>query len=128
MEPTTVVYMIVYVFLAILLFRILAPIKGLKKLTPVEFIQQTKASPNKMVIDVREPHEYKSGHLEGAVNIPVSKLKSQLGGIPKETRIFLYCRSGMRSRTAGRIFLKNGFAEVAHLHGGILGWEGKIVK
>jgi rhodanese-related sulfurtransferase len=47
-----------------------------------------------------EPSEVKQGKISGAVNIPLSQLATRLHEIPPDNAIFLYCRSGMRSKQA----------------------------
>ena len=77
------------------------------------------------LIDVREPNEWKEGHIKGARHIPLGKLEGKLGELkgeaPKE--VVLYCRSGNRSATAANLLVKNGFENVSHLGGGIIAWE-----
>lgn len=68
-----------------------------------------------IVIDVREPYEYASGHVAGALNIPPQKLlagAAELEGIKKDTQIILYCRSGARSNVAKEILMQRGFTIV----------------
>lgn len=69
------------------------------------------------LVDVRSPSEYASGHLEGAVNIPVQELPARVGelGRDKSRAIVLYCRSGSRSAHAKRLLEQAGFAKVANL-------------
>lgn len=64
------------------------------------------------IIDVRTTAEFKSGHIKGAVNIPLQVLSSQLGRIQKDKAIITCCASGMRSASAKSILLSNGFNEV----------------
>jgi len=57
----------------------------------------------KLIIDVREPIEYKLSHVKGAINLPLSKLANEspdLVNINKDTPIILYCRSGTRAGMA----------------------------
>ncbi|ULO10482.1 rhodanese-like domain-containing protein [Paenibacillus sp. 19GGS1-52] len=82
----------------------------------------------RILIDVREPGEYKTGYINGAKNIPLSQLSGRLGEIPKDNTIFLYCRSGMRSKNAARVLIKNGFTGLVHLQGGLSGWSGKLKR
>jgi rhodanese-related sulfurtransferase len=69
-----------------------------------------------------------SQHIPGAKNIPLSQLKQRLGEIPTDRDILLYCRSGMRSKSAANILTKNGHTKLNHLQGGIGAWTGKIAK
>lgn len=68
-------------------------------------------------IDVREPYEFKSGHVKGAINIPPAQLMSgapQLKGVPKDTPLVLYCRSGSRSNASMRFFIAMGYTNVTN--------------
>jgi rhodanese-related sulfurtransferase len=103
-----------------------AGIKGLSELDSTTFQQAIADSKSNVLIDVREPSEVKQGKIPGAVNIPLGQLSSRLQEIPQAKSIHLYCRSGMRSRQAAKILLANGFAQVAHLKGGIMSWSGEI--
>ena len=69
----------------------------------------------KLIIDVREPQEYASGHVAGAINLPPSKLMSnlaELSSIAKDTEIILYCRSGSRSNVAMQILKTKGYTNL----------------
>ena len=68
-----------------------------------------------MIIDVREPFEYSSGHVEGSMNIPPTELlsgASKLDGVDKNTELILYCRTGSRSNTAIQILKGLGFTNL----------------
>lgn len=68
------------------------------------------------VIDVRSPEEFASGHIEGAVNIPVDALSSRLGELgAKDGALVVYCRSGSRSSAAMRSLQSSGFTRVYDL-------------
>jgi len=77
------------------------------------------------LVDVREPNEWKEGHIKGARHIPLGKLDGRLDEIRKESpdEVVIYCRSGNRSATAANLLVKGGFEQVSHLGGGILAWE-----
>lgn len=71
----------------------------------------------RLVIDVREPFEYASGHVEGALNIPPAVLISgakALADIDKDTELVVYCRSGSRSSTAIEILKRMGFTNLVN--------------
>ncbi|MGO4498636.1 rhodanese-like domain-containing protein [Paenibacillus sp. 2RAB27] len=103
-----------------------AGVKGLRNLSSEQFQEAMAADKDKSVlIDVREPGEMKQGYIPGAVNIPLSSMGKRLSEIPKDRQIYLYCRSGMRSKQAARMLRKNGFSELSHLKGGIMSWRGK---
>jgi NADPH-dependent 2,4-dienoyl-CoA reductase/sulfur reductase-like enzyme/rhodanese-related sulfurtransferase len=61
------------------------------------------------LLDVRQPLEFKSGHVDGAVNIPLPDLRTRLDELPKEREIAVYCATGLRSYIAARILTQKGF-------------------
>jgi rhodanese-related sulfurtransferase len=72
---------------------------------------------DKIIIDVREPYEYESGHVKGALNIPPDRLMSgavELKDVPKDTDIVVYCRSGSRSSVAMNILLGLGYTNITN--------------
>ena len=62
-----------------------------------------------ILLDTRTPVEYKNGHAEGFVNIPLDTLRENLDLLDKNKKIFVMCQSGLRSYLAVRILLENGF-------------------
>lgn len=70
-----------------------------------------------IIIDVREPFEYKMGHVKGALNVPPSKLMTgaeQLDDVAKDTPLVLYCRSGSRSDVAIQILRGLGYSNLTN--------------
>lgn len=74
-----------------------------------------------VLIDVRTPSEFSSGHIANSINIPVEQLQSRIAEVPQGMPVVVYCRSGNRSADAARILDAGGFAEVYDL-GGTIGW------
>ncbi len=75
-----------------------------------EFVKYT-------VIDVREADEYKSGHVDGAINLPlglVMRGARELDDMPKDTNLILYCRSGGRADVAEKAMRQQGFTHVTN--------------
>lgn len=64
------------------------------------------------IVDVRTQGEYKTGHVQGSINIPLDKLSSNLSKLKKDKPVITCCASGMRSSTAKNILKANGFSEV----------------
>jgi rhodanese-related sulfurtransferase len=71
-----------------------------------------------LVLDVREPSEFKDGHVEGALNIPLPQLRARLGELPDDREIWVYCAAGQRSYYALRILRQHGYSSVRNLTGG----------
>jgi rhodanese-related sulfurtransferase len=65
-----------------------------------------------VILDVRTKGEFQSGHIKGALNIPVQNLASSLAKISKDKAVITCCASGMRSASAKGILASNGFKEV----------------
>ena len=53
-----------------------------------------------LAVDVREPHEYASGHIAAARLVPVSQIEQRWQEVPSDTTVIVYCASGSRSRAA----------------------------
>lgn len=64
------------------------------------------------VIDVRTAGEFRTGHIKGAVNIPLDTLQRNLSKLKKDKPVITCCASGMRSASAKSILRSNGFTEV----------------
>lgn len=128
MELSNVISILLYVVLAWFIYQRFAPVKGFKNLSNQEFANKLEQKDKKVLVDVREPSEHQAGHIPHSVNIPLSQLKNRLNEIPKDQDVLLYCRSGMRSKQAGRMLSKHGFRQLSHLQGGISSWTGRIAK
>ncbi len=76
------------------------------------------------ILDVREPNEFKGGHVLNAKLIPLGKLRERMGELERyrEKPIVVMCRSGNRSATACALLGKEGFAQVYNLAGGMNAW------
>ena len=73
------------------------------------------------VLDVRQPAEWRHGHIQGSQNLPLMQLKRGLAKLPHDKTIVTVCASGHRSAAAARTLLRNGF-EVENLKGGMHAW------
>lgn len=65
-----------------------------------------------IIVDVRTPGEYNSGHIKGSINIPLGNLGNNLSKLKKDKCIITCCASGMRSAWAKSILKSDGFNEV----------------
>lgn len=77
-----------------------------------------------VVIDVREVDEFIKGHIESAINAPLSKLPEQLTKLEahKKKPILIACENGTRSASAGKILAKAGFEQIFVITGGMIAW------
>ncbi len=88
-------------------------LRGDAHLAHWEMVEESDA----MMIDVRDPDEYKQDHLDEAVNIPIDELRRRMSEIPKEREIWAYCFVGQRSYFAARTLLQYGY-NVKNISGG----------
>jgi len=78
-----------------------------------------------VLVDVRTPSEFASGHISGATNIDFESgsFESDIKKLDKSKVYAVYCRSGNRSGQATALMAKNGFATIFNLEGGIINWQ-----
>ena len=80
-------------------------------------------STDALILDVREPAEYRSGHISGAVNLPQADLASRLPEVPRNRRLILVCERGNRSYRAAQFLIQMGVDQVVSLQGGTIAWR-----
>lgn len=73
------------------------------------------------VIDVREPAEFREGHVPGATNIPMGQLTARLGEIDRNRPVHVVCASGNRSSAMADVLTANGF-DAMNVAGGTRAW------
>jgi hydroxyacylglutathione hydrolase len=78
-----------------------------------------------LVLDVRGADEYAAGHVDGALNIPYTRLSARLGEIPNHRRIFVHCASGQRAAMAAS-FLASKHFDVVHVDGSFDELKGSV--
>ncbi|KPU44546.1 coenzyme A disulfide reductase [Oxobacter pfennigii] len=71
-----------------------------------------------ILVDVRTPMEYSLGTIEDAVNIPLDEMRNRLDEFPRDKKIIVFCKVGLRGYLALRILAQNGFKDVYNLSGG----------
>ncbi len=107
-----------------------APIEG--KISPIiitaEEAKKMMDESQVMVIDVRTPEEYKEGHVDKAINLPLDQIANEIMKVlpDKEATVLLYCRSGNRSAQAAKILSDLDYTKVYDF-GGINDWPYDVV-
>ncbi len=81
-----------------------------------------------LLLDVRQPGEYRRGHLPGALLIPLPELEGRLDELDRQKTTVAYCAIGGRSRAAAELMAGRGFGEVYSLKGGIKAWQGATAQ
>jgi SulP family sulfate permease len=83
-----------------------------------------KGDRSPLVVDVREPREFRQGHVPGAQLVPLPQLLATSVELPRDRPLVLACRSGRRSARAAATLRAQGYSDLRILDGGMLGWEG----
>lgn len=89
-----------------------------------EFGQKQKRE-NLNIVDVRESQEYASGHIPGAISMPLSELGQTYDKLEKGKEYYLICLSGSRSSMAAD-FLGNQGYDIINVMGGMSAWRGDV--
>ncbi|MEN9353548.1 MAG: hypothetical protein RL318_873 [Fibrobacterota bacterium] len=82
-------------------------------------------NPKFVLVDVRTPGEFATGHLQGAklVDFNGADFAGEIGKLPRDSKVLLYCRSGNRSGQAIKAMKALGFLDVRHMAGGMNAWK-----
>jgi adenylyltransferase/sulfurtransferase len=92
----------------------------------VELKQKIDRGDSFVLIDVREPHEYRICSIPGARLIPLGEFPRHVEEFDPQADIVIHCKSGMRSAKACAVLRQNGFQHVRNVVGGILAWSDKV--
>lgn len=100
-----------------------------KQITMSEAVEMMEIESDYIILDVRRPDEFATGHIPNAINIPNESIGTdEISELPdKDQLILVYCRSGNRSKQASQKLVKLGYSNVVEF-GGINDWKGEIEK
>ena len=121
-----------YLFFAlfvVLFMLVFGPLRqrlsGVQRISTPEAVRQVNHE-KAVIVDVREPDEYRSGHIPNAINVPLSGFGGSLAQLEKykSRPVIVCCRTSQRSARAALTLRQNQFANVQILAGGITGWQG----
>ena len=98
--------------------------RGGKGVSPQELVHLVNRG-GAVVVDVRDPKEFASGHIVAALNIPQSALEGRVAEIAKykDKPVAVVCKMGQHSGAAGTLLRKAGFQNVLRLSGGMMEWR-----
>lgn len=104
---------------------------GSESVSPIieadELARRVSTNTAPRMIDVREPNEFKAGHIPGAENLPLSRFVAEFRKLPRNQELVLVCRSGNRSGMAQQFLRQQGYQHTRNLVDGMLGWNGPVV-
>ena len=100
-----------------------------KMITMEEAAEIFETSGDYIILDVRREDEFAEGHIPGAINIPNETIADKEISLlsDKNKTIYVYCRSGNRSKQAAAKLVQLGYTNIIEF-GGILDWDGEIEK
>ncbi len=87
-----------------------------------ELADRLAQTPNAVLLDVREPAEYTSGHVPGALNLPQAELAARLDEAPRDRALYVICRSGSRSMHSAQFLAQRGIT-ATNVRGGTMAWK-----
>lgn len=91
-------------------------------------LEEYRATPGAVLLDVRTQQEYREGHIPESKNIPLHTLQGADGFAENlDTPLFVYCQSGVRSGQGVAVLKRMGYRKVKNI-GGISAYRGKVVK
>ena len=101
--------------------------KSLPQITADQVKNALDSKENAKILDVRTPEEYHDGHIKESILLPVDEVKEKVEQLllDKAQKIYVHCRSGMRSAKATKEMLKLGYSNVHNMQGGIIAWQNK---
>lgn len=96
-----------------------------REITPQALAERINRGEKLQIIDVREPHEWLTGHIPQAHLIPLATLPERMQELDKEVPIVMVCHSGVRSWHAAAYVQQFGY-QAFNLTGGMLAWDGEV--
>ena len=91
-------------------------------------VEEWRNTTNAVLLDVRTVDEYRQGHIDGSLNIPLQNIHAVKNNIPDlDKPIYVHCLSGARSAQATSVLTSMGYTNVTDI-GGINSYRGKVVE
>lgn len=75
-----------------------------------------KLGANDVILDVRNPDEYKDAHIKGALNIPLPEIGQRSGELKKYDNVYIHCKRGGRAQTAYQLLMGAGLSNIVCIH------------
>lgn len=96
---------------------------GYYTIANVEGLKNQLKQPQTLLVDVREPAEFRAGHIPNAINLPLRTLAHNLDQVPRDRPVVLYCSSGYRSAMGVMTLHLLGYGNVQGFPPSFVGWQ-----
>jgi rhodanese-related sulfurtransferase len=102
--------------------------ESIKLLDATSFSENIKKVPNAQILDVRTPQEFQLDHIMNATNADIlaDTFSENIEKFDKKKPIFVYCKSGNRSKKATKKLSTLGFENIYELDGGFIEWQNSL--
>jgi hydroxyacylglutathione hydrolase len=88
-----------------------------------ELAARMAASDPPLLIDVRTPREWSLRHIDGSMNVPLTRLRDQVSELPRDRVVALQCAGGYRSSIAASLLQQQGITDLVEVAGGLAAWD-----
>ena len=95
------------------------PTASLDQISPDELAAALDGRERMQIVDVRTPHEWRAGHIEGSINIPVGEIRARAGEVRRDVGVATICEAGYRSMLAASLLAHEGVTHLASVTGGM---------
>lgn len=87
---------------------------------------EDSSRPKPVLLDVREPWEFQTCHIDGSVLVPMNTIPARLTELEEDAAIVCICHHGARSMQVAAFLERNGFSDVTNLTGGVHAWAQQV--
>ena len=94
-----------------------------QRIAAPELASELAGSEAPVILDIRNPREWTTKHIQGSLNLPLNHLRERIGEIPRGRRVAVHCAGGYRSAIAAGILSQHGVTDLVELAGGLAAWE-----
>jgi hydroxyacylglutathione hydrolase len=99
------------------------PLATIEQISVEELSQRIQEKSVQMLLDVRRPPEWNTGHLGGATNMPLNHLTESALSLNRDAKVAVMCAGGYRSSIACSLLKQLGFRSISNVVGGISAWN-----
>jgi rhodanese-related sulfurtransferase len=94
-----------------------------ERVTPAMVAEELEGAEPPMILDIRNPNEWKAKHIPQSLNIPLNHLQDRIAELPRNRRLAVHCAGGYRSSIATSILHQHGITNLIEMAGGLAAWD-----